>query len=297
MVGKPVFVVPFLRDLNLPEEDGVGIERRLAWETSGHHHPEANDNEQEKKPVVVVVAYPHTAISDDICPLEGDPRFHVEWRRRRIPRPYPQTTAVILPGSRLTRKDLKWLHDSGWATFLRKHVSAGGSVLGLCGGYQMLGWTVEDPHAVEGSAGSKQGLGLLPIRTTIAPPEVKVVAPRQGKIYVSGTAVQGFELHCGQSQIVTALGDALSSQIHPLVIFDDGKPEGICASRVCGTYMHGILWSADARVELLVPNKSEFPSLAEVKVQDPLDRLAQHLESCGLDFATLSQMISSHRNR
>lgn len=297
MVGKPVFVVPFLQDLNLPEEDGVGIERRLAWEATGHQHPEAPENGQEKKPVVVVVAYPHTAISDDICPLEGDPRFRVEWRRRRVPRPYPQTTAVILPGSRLTRKDLKWLHDSGWATFLRKHVSAGGTVLGLCGGYQMLGWSVDDPDAVEGSVGMRQGLGLIPIRTTIAHPEVKVVAPRLGKLFNSRTAVQGFELHCGQSQVVTELGESLSGQIHPLVVFDDGTPEGMSAHRVRGTYLHGILWSADARVELLVPDISEFPVLRTTQVQDPLDRLAHHLESCGLNFETLLGMISSHKHR
>lgn len=298
MVGKPVFVVPFLRDLNLPEEDGVGVERRLAWEGTGHLHPEADDNELDKKPVVVVVSYPHTAISDDFCPLEADPRFRVEWRRRRIPRPYPHTTAVIMPGSRLTRKDLKWLHDSGWAAFIRKHIALGGSVLGLCGGYQMLGWSVDDPDNIEGFVGSNKGLGLLPIRTKIEPPEVKVVAPRQGKLYPSGKPVEGFELHCGQSHIVMELGQPWGDEIHPLVVFDDGKPEGMCARTVRGTYMHGILWSPEARVELLVPDKSKFPVLsADLKIIDPLDRLAEHLESCGLDFETLRQMISSHRNR
>eukprot|EP00934_Nitzschia_sp_Nitz4_P000162 Nitzschia sp. Nitz4//scaffold354_size22159//7331//12950//NITZ4_008577-RA/size22159-processed-gene-0.17-mRNA-1//-1//CDS//3329548932//162//frame0 len=225
LVGKPVFVVPFVRDLNLPEEDGMGMDRRLTWESQGSH-PVTTDNADDKKPVVVIVAYPHTAISDDICPLEGDPRFEVQWRRRRIPKPYPHTTSVVLPGSRLTQKDLKWLHDSGWAAFLRNHVAAGGNVLGICGGYQILGWTVDDPQGIEGVAGVKNGLGLLPIRTKIAPPEVKVVAPRSGKLYGSKIEVQGFELHCGQSEIVTELGDSLSNHIHPLVTFNDGKPEG-----------------------------------------------------------------------
>lgn len=295
MVGKPVFVVPFLQDLHLPEEDGIGLERRLAWEASGNHHPEEIANEIDKKPIVVVVAYPHTAISDDVCPLEADQRFRVQWRRRHLPRPYPHTTSVILPGSRLTRKDLKWLHDSGWSTFLRKHVAAGGCILGLCGGYQMLGWSVDDPNGVEGLSGTRQGLGLLPIRTKIALPEVKVVAPRLGRLYPKGAAVQGFELHCGQSQIVMNLGDSLDEQIHPLLVFDDGKPEGMCARRVRGTYLHGILWSPEARVACLVPDKKAFPKLTQVKVEDPLDRLANHLESCGLDFETLRGIISSHR--
>ena len=302
MVGKPVFVVPFLRNLNLPEEDGMGIERRLAWEASGQVPSSLSTNgngnsgsSEGKKPVVVVVAYPHTAISDDLCPLEGDPRFEVQWRRRRIPRPYPHTTAVILPGSRLTQKDLKWLHDSGWATFLRKHVAAGGNVLGICGGYQMLGWSVDDPDGVEGAVGSKQGLGLLPIRTKIAPPEVKVVVPRKGNLYGSNTPIEGFELHCGQSEIVTELGSGLGSQIHPLIHFEDGKPEGMGAGRAKGTYVHGVLWSAEARVELLVPERKDFPVLKDAQVQDPLDRLADHLESCGLDFNTLQAMLSKHK--
>jgi adenosylcobyric acid synthase len=295
MVGKPVFVVPFLPDLHLPEEDGVGIERRLAWESSGHLHPDDDQNEIHKKPVVVVVAYPHTAISDDICPLEADPRFQVQWRRRRLPRPYPHTTSVILPGSRLTLMDLKWLHDSGWAAFLRNHVAAGGSILGLCGGYQMLGWSVDDPHAVEGQAGSRKGLGLLPIRTKLALPELKVVSPRFGRLHPNAPAVRGFELHCGQSQIVMSLGDSLRDQVHPLLVFEDGNPEGMRARRVRGTYLHGILWSPEARVACLVPDKKQFPILKNITVQDRLDRLAEHLESCGLDFATLRGMISSHR--
>ena len=296
MVGKPVFVVPFLQDLHLPEEDGVGIERRLAWESSGHH-PEDSENVVDAKPVVVVVAYPNIAISDEICPLEADPRFRVQWRRRRLPRPYPHTTSVVLPGSRLTRQDLKWLHDSGWSAFLRRHVAAGGSILGLCGGYQMLGWSVDDPHAIEGLAGSRQGLGLLPIRTTIALPELKVVSPRFGRLYPKGPRVQGYELHCGKSQVVMNLGDSLRDQVCPLIVFDDGKAEGMCARRVRGTYVHGILWSPEVRVACLVPDIKQFPKLKDSSVHDRLDRLAEHLESCGLDFDTLHGMISSHRNQ
>ena len=179
MVGKPIFVVPYLYNLNLPEEDGLGTERRLAWETSG---AVVNSDEGVKKPTVVVVAYPHTAISDDLCPLENDPRFDVQWRRQRIPsRPYPHVTAIVLPGSRLTQHDLKWLHDSGWAKFIQKHASVGGVVLGICGGYQMLGWNVDDPYYVESrpssdrkgdnQSTSRPGIGLLPIETTLQPAE------------------------------------------------------------------------------------------------------------------------------
>lgn len=291
MVGKKIFVVPFLPGLNLPEEDGLGIDRRLVWEKE--ENPPSKD--KKKRPVVVVVAYPHTAIADDVCPLEQDPRFIVQWRRRRIPRPYPHTTAVILPGSRLTRLDLKWMHDSGWGDFLRTHVASGGSVLGLCGGYQMLGWSVEDPTAVEGTGGSKLGLGLLPISTTIASAACKIVAPRKGRLLPSKIKVEGFELHCGRSEIITQAGAPINTQqIHPLVMFDDGKPEGMGSGKVKGTYLHGILRSAEARVQLLVPNPKDFPGLKK-KVKDPLDRVAEHLASCGLDFETLKGMIGENQ--
>jgi adenosylcobyric acid synthase len=91
----------------------------------------------------VVVAYPYTAIADDLCPLEGDSRIRVESCRRRIPKPYPHMSTVILHGYRLTKLDLKWMKDSGWASFIRKHV------LGICGGYQMLAIIVDDPNGCQ----------------------------------------------------------------------------------------------------------------------------------------------------
>ena len=118
MTGKPLYAIPFLDDWNVPQEDGISIERRLAWEKKGYdknnHHEEAGNFNKAKgeKPVVVVVAYPHTTISNDLYPLEKDDRFCLEWRRKRLPKPYPITTAIILPGSRLTLLDLKWLQVS-----------------------------------------------------------------------------------------------------------------------------------------------------------------------------------------
>lgn len=291
MIQKPVFVVPYLNDLNLPEEDGAGIERRLAWENS--HVETTSERDKPKKPLVVVVAYPHTAIADDLCPLENDSRFCVQWRRRNIPKPYPHTTAVVLPGSRLTRLDLKWLHNSGWAKFLQKHVTAGGVVLGICGGYQMMGWTVEDPTATEGTTGAKDALGLLPVETIIQPIECKIVRPQRGRLYPSKIPINGFELHCGRSDIVRNLGGARTQGIHPLLVLESGRPEGMISGNVKGTYVHGILRTSKARVELLIPDKKEYPGLfkeGEASV-DPLDRLAHHLEDCGLTYEVLKGML------
>ena len=118
MTGKPLYAMPFIDDLDAPNDIAIDIERKLAWEKGGYskrdHQSEANrlNRLKREKPSVVVVAYPHTTISNDLYPVEKDNRFHLEWRRKRLPKPYPVTTAVILPGSRLPLLDLKWLRVS-----------------------------------------------------------------------------------------------------------------------------------------------------------------------------------------
>jgi adenosylcobyric acid synthase len=118
MTGKPLYAMPFIDDLDAPNEISIDIERKLTWEKGGcskrDHQSEANrlNRLKREKPCVVVVAYPHTTISNDLYPIEKDNRFHLEWRRKRLPKLYPVTTAVILPGSRLPLLDLKWLRVS-----------------------------------------------------------------------------------------------------------------------------------------------------------------------------------------
>jgi adenosylcobyric acid synthase len=231
MVGKKVFVVPYKYDLNLPEEDGLGVERRLAKEhllsSTSSTGSDDNAKKMKNKPTVVVLAYPHVAITSDLTPLESDPLLNVEWRRHVLPdAPYPHVEAIILPGSRLTRSDLDWLKTTPWFDFLKQHAAKGGAILGLCGGYQMLGMTVADPDGVEGAPGVSDGLGLLPVETTIATASCKIVTPRAGVLYhpcgttttpggdsvdadglvvedLKALSVEGFELHCGRTAKIT----------------------------------------------------------------------------------------------
>jgi cobyric acid synthase len=266
MVGKKVFVVPYKYDLNLPEEDGLGVERRLAKEhllstnstatsASSTARDDTNAKSKKKKPTVVVLAYPHVAITSDLTPLESDPLLNVEWRRHVLPdAPYPHVEAIILPGSRLTRSDLDWLKTTPWFDFLKQHAERGGAILGLCGGYQMLGMTVSDPDGVEGAPGVSDGLGLLPVATTIATASCKIVTPRAGVLYQPSSttttpggetvdvdghvvedqkalSVEGFELHCGRTARIQQGGAADgpeptartlgSAPAQPLVIFTD----------------------------------------------------------------------------
>ena len=294
LVGKSIFVVPYLYDLHLPEEDGLGVERRLANE----HGFVANTKQAPKcdvpqKPVVVVLAYPHVSITDDLTPLESDSRFTVQWRRDTIPPPYPHTTAVILPGSRLTRSDLLWLSaHPRWVTFLQDHVAAGGAILGLCGGYQMLGMEVADPNGVEGKAGISVGLCLLPVKTTIEPVEYKVVAPMEATLDLpdgnESVQVEGFELHCGQTEFSNE--SIFNQEARPLITYNSGETEGTCMGHVCGTYLHGILNSSAAR-KFLLANDCTIPDDSGEFEVDQLDRLAEHLAKCGLDFGIVSNMF------
>ena len=157
----------------------------------------------------------------------------------------------------------------------------------------MLGWTITDPTAVEGQQGAKQALGLLPLVTTIEPAECKIISPQRGKLFKSQIPVTGFELHCGRSKIVAQqqqTGSVEAQKINPLLLFESGRPEGMSCGKIKGTYLHGLLRTPKARVDLLVPEREKFPNLVE-DILDPLDRLAKHLESCGLDHDTLVKMI------
>ena len=111
--------------------------------------------------------------------------------------------------------------DSGWAELVRKHVAAGGTVLGICGGYQMLGWRVK------GETDTKQGIGLLPISSTAKPAECKLVDPMKGQLYPSGVHVEGFEIDCGFSQVVLSeqknVADGNYRGMSPLLAYDNGK--------------------------------------------------------------------------
>mmetsp|Transcript_6827 Transcript_6827/g.19757 ORF Transcript_6827/g.19757 Transcript_6827/m.19757 type:complete len:344 (-) Transcript_6827:318-1349(-) len=301
MTGKPLFVIPFLDHWSPKREFGIDVEKRLAWEKKGYDKPHNRKSERDArgkstrtKPVVVVVTYPHSITTNNLGPLEHDGRFCVEWRRKHLPKPYPVTTTVILPDSRLTLVDLKWLHDSGWANFIREHVSAGGAVLGLCSGYQMLGWNVK------GEIGTKKGIGLLPISSTVKPAECKLGNHRKGQLYPSGVLIEGYEVNCGFSKVVFSKQKKVADMyqgIAPLVAYDNGKPEGMLLGRVKGTYIHGMLRSARARLELLVPSedRKRFRSILSERAvdatEDPLDVLANHFSTNGLDHDRLLNMI------
>ncbi|MEP5621496.1 MAG: cobyric acid synthase [Hyphomicrobiales bacterium] len=206
---------------------------------------------------------------DDLDPLSAEPDVSVEL----VPsgRPLPsEADLILIPGSKSTIADLAHLREEGWDIDILAHHRQGKPVLGLCGGYQMLGNTVSDPSGVEGRAQSVQGLGLLNVDTVLG--NKKATRPAQGIHCASGLTVSGYEIHLGKT-----IGPDCG---HPYLKVGD-RDEGARSSNglVSGTYMHGIFSSDQFRKHFL---SSLGVSVSDVNyeqgVDDTLDQLAEHLE-------------------
>jgi adenosylcobyric acid synthase len=186
--------------------------------------------------------------------------------------PLPVCDLIVLPGSKATIADLAALRAQGWDVDIAAHVRRGGHVLGLCGGYQMLGRSIADPHGIEGAPGTAQGLGLLDIETAIE--GEKTLAEVSGTTGAGAIPVKGYEMHMGVS---TGPDTA-----RPLVRFGDGRRDGAISAdgRIAGTYVHGF-FADDAQRRAWVERLGGTPSRHshEAEVQRTLDALAAHLEA------------------
>ena len=219
--------------------------------------------------VVAVPVLPRISNFDDLDPLAAEP--HVDLRLIQPGTPLPADADVILlPGSKSTIADLACLRAEGWDIDIAAHVRRGGHVMGLCGGYQMLGQTIADPMGVEGPPATVAGLGLLDVHTTLAP--LKTLALRHGTDTASGTALTGYEIHMGQ----TTGADTDRAWLHV-----DGTPAGAASAngRIKGCYMHGIFGSDAYRAAFLAQLGQRSDLSYDQMVDDTLDALAQHLET------------------
>ncbi|WP_066716776.1 cobyric acid synthase [Sphingomonas pituitosa] len=219
-------LIPWLRDAaRLPSEDAVVLERGLPGHGGGK--------------LIACPMLPRIANFDDLDPLKLEPGVTVAM----IPpgQPLPGDAAlVILPGSKATIADLAGLREQGWDIDLLAHHRRGGAILGICGGYQMLGRTIADPHGIEGPPGSAAGLGLLDVETELT--RNKALRPAQGMAL--GAEISGYEMHMG----VTTGADTAS----PFALLNTG-PDGAVApgGRVLGTYLHGLFASTGLRRAVL----------------------------------------------
>ncbi|MFA6178034.1 MAG: cobyric acid synthase [Candidatus Methylopumilus sp.] len=215
--GKPVIgVLPYLQGLHIEAEDAVADNGTLT--TYG---------EIKLRVVVPIVRHISNHTDFDALRLHPDVDFHFV----RLGEAIPPCDLIILPGSKNVRGDLASLLEHGWRQILAKHLRYGGKVLGICGGFQMLGQMIHDPHAQEGEAGSSAGFGWLAMETTIE--TEKRLARVHGKMAFADATITGYEIHMGVSH-----GDALDNP----ALYIDGKPEGATSADglIVGTYLHGI---------------------------------------------------------
>ncbi len=183
---------------------------------------------------------------------------------------------IILPGSKSTRGDLAFLREQGWDIDLKAHLRRGGKILGLCGGYQMLGKTIDDPEGIEGPAGKDDGLGLLNVDTLMTPKKRLVFT--EGWHIATGEAISGYEIHIGETTGPDCARPLLDIK---------GRPEGAISTngQVMAAYVHG-LFSADGfRAAFLKTLGGSGATYAyETGVDETLDALADHLgEQLDLD--------------
>lgn len=249
-------VVPFLRCIReLPAEDAVVLES-------------AKDS-KEAAIRIAVPLLPRIANFDDLDPLKAEEGVEVVFVRPGQPLPR-DADLIVLPGSKATIADLKFLKAEGWATDIAAHIRAGGHVLGLCGGYQMMGNLVTDPHGVEGG-GSEYGLGLLHMETVLL--QAKQVTETDAFAPGLDMAVSGYEIHAGETS-----GPALRMPF----VTTNGRVIGAQSEngRLMGTYLHGLFEKASFRRAFLGRlglNGPKGRNHSE-KVGSALDALAEKLE-------------------
>ena len=251
-------LVPFFEGARrLPAED--------AYDLVGRRHSSGNGKVRVGVPLL-----PHIANFDDLDPLAAEPDVELVMVERGTP--LPVCDLVVVPGSKSTIADFKTFREVGWDIDIAAHVRRGGHVLGLCGGYQMLGRSIADPQGIEGPAGSVPGLSLLQVDTVIAGD--KALAEVSGTTIADAAPVKGYEMHMGVS---TGPDTA-----RPLVRFSDGRADGAVSAdgRVAGTYLHGF-FADDAQRRAWIERLGGTPSRHshDADIQSTLDALADHLEA------------------
>ena len=260
--GKPVIgVVPYIHDLHLEAEDAIDSRQTLS----------------ENAIKVVVPVFTRISNHTDFDVLRLHPQVDLSFVGKG--EAIPPCDLIILPGSKSTRRDVDYLRSNNWHKDIEKHLRYGGKVLGICGGFQMLGRAVHDPDAIEGDAGSTTGLGLLDMETTLG--SSKTLRQVSGHLWAETAKIRGYEIHAGIST-----GSALDTPFADLGSHRDGARSA--DGQIIGSYLHGLFDESDTRDSLL-----KWAGLKDVAaldyagvIESNIDRLADCLEA-NLDIEAL----------
>ena len=272
--GKPVFgVLPYLHGLVIDSEDSVSA---------------AGTSEAGALKVVVPVL-PRISNHNDFDPLRLHPGVDLVFVG--TDEPIPPADLIILPGSKSTRHDLQWLKQQGWPEAIQKHLRYGGKLLGICGGFQMLGLKVEDPEGLEGEIGITEGLALFEMVTRMVPGKQLRMVIGGLTSHIASTAVtsalKGYEMHNGVTE-----GAALVRPFAEL----EGRPDGAVSAdgQVAGTYIHGVFDEPAACNAILDWAGLKTQGEQSVDYQrhrlQQLDRLADQVHQC-LDTDRLRRLL------
>lgn len=268
-------VVPWLKAAGLlPAEDSVVLDRMV----KGQEKAQAKVRAKALK--IAVPMLDRIANFDDLDPLKAEP--DVELLMVRAGDEIPTDAGlIILSGTKSTIGDLLRLRENGWDAQIHAHVKRGGHVIGICGGYQMLGQKISDPERIDGDIAEVEALGLLQLETVMK--REKVLGQVQGVAVQYNAPIDGYEIHCGVS-----IG-ADCAQPFALI---DGRPEGAVSvdGRISGTYLHGIFSSDHFRENLLEKLGVRKSGLNyRASVDDALNELAENLEQ-HLDIEALLRL-------
>lgn len=260
-------VLPYLTDWHLEAEDAIEQKQII-------------DNDKQILRVAIPV-YPRISNHTDFDALRLHPQIDLQLIAPN--QPLPACDLIILPGSKNVRGDLSALREYGWHVQIEKHLRYGGKLMGVCGGFQMLGKIIADPDGIEGSPGSSEGLDYLDIATTLEPE--KQLRRVSGNLTMANARVTGYEIHAG-----VTTGAALQSPIATLGNCSDGAISD--DHQIVGTYLHGIFDETEARDALLkwagLNSRESFDYNARREAD--IERLADCVEA-NLDWDFLNRLI------
>ncbi|RRJ85456.1 cobyric acid synthase [Aestuariirhabdus litorea] len=269
--GKRVFAtLPYLQGLHLDAEDAVNGAQELGNDTLLR---------------VVVPRLPRISNHTDFDPLRLHPAIDLQFVHQG--QPIPAADLILLPGSKSVRSDLEFLRQNGWPEAIQRHLRYGGKLLGICGGYQMLGETIDDPYGIESAAGASPGLGLLPLSTRLE--RKKELSRVEARLLLDEqpVAVKGYEIHSGVTRLTQSLAPLLDAP---------GRDSGAISidRQVAGCYLHGLFDQPEAikQISRWVNGEGCLGVDIERIREQQLERLADLLEQ-SLDIDALMAKLNS----
>jgi adenosylcobyric acid synthase len=222
---------------------------------------------------VIVPVLPRISNHTDFDPLRHHPQVELQYIGPGVSP--PPSDLVILPGSKSVRADLEWLRRNRWPEYLERHLRYGGKVVGICGGFQMMGRTISDPLGLEGPPGESAGLRWLDFEIVLQ--AEKQLRNTTGVLTLENASMRGYEIHAGVSR-----GKALEK---PSAILDGTRADGAISDdgQILGTYVHGLFEAPDACEALLKwaglrePQKTDYMTVREQAIERLADSVETHL--------------------